>query len=137
MITLATDKHRNYITSSWKNTYRKDWAGKTNPMLPMPNQEYHTGQSMVIDKLLRTCPALVWEEDDIIMSWVVAQPKSRVLHYVYTRDLFRNEGIGTKMLNAIELDFTQPYYLTHFRPGMQKCSLLVKGIYNPYLLIEP
>lgn len=93
---------------------------------------YYQEQSIVIQNILARHTTVIKiahldDDEDSIMGFVVYEPT--VIHYVYTRDGVRRQGIARKLLS--ELKSSEILEFSH-KPSFFGLTLPDTMIYNPY-----
>ncbi len=114
---LATDEDMPYVFGSWIDSWRNQQSAGLIPM-----DVYLEVQTNLIQRLLARpgCDVLVayhpGETDHVadLYGWLCAEQTSRgpVVHYVYTRESQRKEGIARGMLLAAGIDPDGPFFFT-------------------------
>lgn len=97
IIREAKPDELNFIYSTWLNSYRYDsFIGKA-----CTNSIFFSEYAAVIDSILQkpeTCTLVAYFEESpsIILSYLVYEPLA--LHYLFTKEMYRNNGIATDLL---------------------------------------
>ena len=118
----------------------------------VPRDLYYTAQHDLITKLMRdsvltghvlvACNAT---DPEHVMGWLVGDYRpdtlgGRVLHYVFTKALYRHMGVASALLKQFTSTAPVVAYTHHTESvhGMRLGGLLpAAAVYNPYLLHKP
>ena len=124
----------NFITDTWMRSFRRSIT-----MRDMNSQEYFVRQRPVMESLLARSTVFVGEEprSGELVSYIVFERKQSgcVVHWLYTKLVFRNLGIGASMLEAAAKG-DSPIYYTHKPTAIYGVKLAKKysAQYNPKFL---
>lgn len=120
------DTDTNFILKSWLTTFKN-----TGPAVSrMLDQEYFDVYQKIVKNILNYATTTICcdsEEPDVIWGYIVYSDQA--IHYVYTKETFRNLGVATHLISKTDLD-----HYTHYTHGVR--HLLKKYpqlIYNPFL----
>ena len=112
-----------YIHQTWIRSYKS--APRSRRMDP---NEYWCRQSVTIEKCLQSSSILVArmagkDAPDTILGWICFA--GDVLHYVYVRKVFRNQGVASGLL----AEAGRPTIASHFTPHLKYlgCVSVVQG----------
>ncbi len=128
----AADADAGFVLNSWLKSYRAS-------MTVVPSSQYFSrfGHRGLVMDLMGRQPIVVasWDEDPaVIVGWSCGEP-SKLLHYVYVKQAFRRQGIGTRLVAALDLAGEGPLRCTHgtdaFIMGPAKGRTI--RIVDPYL----
>lgn len=104
-----------FITNSWLKSYRgsKEVSGT-------PNNQYYFYQHKLIEALVpRSIVLVVANRADSthILGWTCAEiaDTALLLHYMYVKDAFRKQGIGSQLLHFMEEHESPPAIITTHR----------------------
>jgi hypothetical protein len=100
-----------FLFKAWISSYEKSpWAGT------IPSHLGYDIHKATIHQLLlrgmKVTMAVNPDDDQQILGFLAHEPG--LLHYVFVKDLFRRQGVATKLLADANFDRTQPL-LTSFR----------------------
>ena len=141
MILFAVEEDLAFVRSSWLASYADSaWAryctpgsewrtrGRAGPL-------YWEGQRARIERLIESCTVLVSKGDDeMIDGWACGTggPESPVVHYVYTRQSCRGQGIARALVMAVTGGRAE-FRFSHMSKNLD-LKRLPKGVYwQPYL----
>lgn len=127
-----------FVFSSWLNSYWDDISGSTfvNDLSKTTFYRYH---HKVIDALLKRSRILIGtpkEDSNVILAYIVMEEKTPpILHYLYVKESFRNEGIATYLAKQFVSDFKN-LIITHLTvsPKVQYLRNKYSLNYIPYLM---
>lgn len=127
-IAPATDAARSWILSSWLRSQHD--VGGVFRGAPASYWREHT---LVVERLLADSAVLVATfagEPDLFAGYLVA--RGEVLHYVYTKQAYRRDGVATRLIAKYPIKLKQVSHL-----GRDNAWLVRRGItYNPYTLMR-
>ncbi len=101
-----------FIYSTWLNSYRRSPFG-----LSLSTTNYFQTQTNIIDNILLTAKltlATLEEDPDTICGFIchdISPNNKTIIHYIYTKLLFRNDGVAKQLYNSISP--TNPTIITH------------------------
>jgi hypothetical protein len=134
----AYNIEHNFIYNSWiKSGFRSRALGI------IAKELYTLNQHDVITHLLGRCNVLVAQElnkPESLYGYIVYQWLDGVfvLHYAYTKEMFRKLGVLSNLLNAANFHPQQSAgFYTHTTKAAFEVEPKLNLIYNPYLLINP
>jgi GNAT superfamily N-acetyltransferase len=92
----------NFVLSSWAHSFKgSPWAGV------VPNNDWHASMKNIIDQLQtrgsEVVMAVADDDRDQIMGYVCYEKSLAgipVIHYIFVKDDFRREGLGTALLGV-------------------------------------
>lgn len=136
------EEDSNYIVSSTvKNYWKSSYFAK-----PITKDIFFTFHHVVLKNILARpstkCLLAVDEKDpSLIFGFVIAEfysspldPREiRVLHYIYTKNSFRNFGIARALLEASGLKLEDGFQYTHETIAFAD-KPFKNVVYNPYLI---
>ncbi len=132
MITLRafqpTDKNLVYAT------FLKSLYFGCSFMRQIDQDAYYAGYGKVLDHLVQK-PGLdirmccLMDDPDVVVGWAMVEPEAHVLHYIYVKSAWRNQGIAKLLLLATELNTC-----THLTDLSTNVTLLKKLKFNPFLI---
>jgi hypothetical protein len=88
-----------FIFSSWIQC-----LGNSRPYSGLDRNWFTTAQHALIEKLLKNSKILIAcdpEDDDQIYGYMVYNPMSNVLHWVYVKQLFRRAKVASRLLGKV------------------------------------
>jgi len=135
-----------FILNSWKESFRGAPFAKG-----VRSQTYFYYQGKLLESLLPRCIVRVLcasSRPEQIVGWACVEPTNEVfiIHYVYVKHRYRNQGIARHLLESLHEDypaprkeFTSKSFLFWARPpeGREHFHRRVSAAgleYNPYLL---
>lgn len=128
-IRIGLESDIDYVFSAWKKVMRAATPRKC------PNEIFFPYQQQVISNILmnpnvKTLIACNQEDEDQIYGFIVGN--ADILHFIYTKQIFRRLGIAKKLLDALApkgiMQFTQ------YPATFEKMIHLRDFVYNPYLI---
>lgn len=123
-----------FIFDTWLRAFRR-----AKPMRNLKPEEYFSRQRAVISKVIKENHILVAEEPNTkeFLSYVVFRTTSDacILHWLYTKLVFRNMGIGRTMMDAAVGDCKSIFY-THKPSSIwgEKMTKSENIFYSPKLI---
>lgn len=136
-----------FIYATWLNSF-KPYRDRR-----VPRDLYYTEQHNLITRLMRdsvqtgfTLVACNRDDADQTLGWLVGDYRpdttgGRVLHYVFTKALYRGMGVAAALLKQFAHEAAPITGFTHHTPAvpfLRMTGLLpAAAIYNPYLLHKP
>jgi GNAT superfamily N-acetyltransferase len=95
----------------------------------------------VIEPLVERCKPVFAcdpEHEDHVYGWVCSEvaEEKQILHFVYVKGVFRNNGIGTALMKFAFPGFgknERPLYYTHQTRAIRHLNAKWRTIWNPYL----
>lgn len=104
-----------FITSSWLRSYRN-----SDEVKGTPNGQYYHYQHKLIEALIpRSIVIVVANREDSthILGWAVAEltDQALLLHYVYIKNDFREQGIASQLIQFMEGVEKPPAWITTHR----------------------
>lgn len=132
LIRESLESDTNFILSSWLKSFRNSQAVRG-----MDNEEYFTGQELVIKKILHKSITKVIvnpEDEDQILAYMTVETKNHkaIVHYIYVKQTFRGFGLATKLIKAFALH--DPIYFSHMTPAAKHLSKKHNAKYNLYFM---
>lgn len=120
-----------FILSSWLRSYRESPEAKS-MLRPVYEREHAT----LIRRLLSRCGARVVtlaSDESRIIAWACDEERagSHVVHYVYTKRLFRQFGLASRLLGAPEPEAI--VWHTHRTRAGEGLAKRLTSVFNPYL----
>lgn len=125
------------VFSTWMSHIRK-----TDPFSRFDRDGMAWHRSAVLGPLVERCPPLIAHATDnerLVFGWAAGEYTTgrQVLHLIYVRSIYRNYGIGSKLMSVVFPHFkSRPIYVTHqgktFRHRCRSWNL----IYNPYMVVS-
>lgn len=109
----------NFVLSSWANSFYH--ANKCNYIF-QPEQFHSLGHRLIRDDFFKRPSVAVIiccskEEPDLILGWIAIEETQEtdniILHYIYVKEAFKNEGIGKKLLELVTKNKKEIHF-THF-----------------------
>lgn len=123
LIRSAKESDKHFILSTWLRAY----YDLMNSFHKPPHEVYFNHHQTIIKKLLQenhTYIVCSSDDSDQIMSYMTANKDT--LHFIYTKNVFRNLGFARMLLNIVH-----PKFYTHHTSYIKHLKL--GAIYNPYL----
>lgn len=137
LIRSAMPSDAAFIIHSWLQSFRDG-----DMVEGVPNQVYYHNHHKLVASLLRKAAVTVLSDPsapEVIFGWFCWESCDRgiIIHYAYVKNEFRNNRLGTRILNEI-LKSEQPEYVfaTHRVNPMGFEFRKRNWIYNPYLLFK-
>jgi L-amino acid N-acyltransferase YncA len=119
-----------FIFNSWLKSYQSSCKHIAAPV-------YFEFQHKLIESILKRSTVLVavnTTDEQQIYGYLVCEKIQdvTVLHYAYTKNLYRRTGIQKKLLAAANISLAEPCFISH---KTVVCSKLASNslVYNPYL----
>jgi len=136
MIRLASPAERAFVCKSWVQSFGSSpWADSMATPLEVKRNRladaYYRGHNALVDRLLARpgCVVRVAERDGIAVAFLVAEPSRGVVHYAYTKTLYRGEGIQHELAGAL---WEQPAVYTHKTHAVDAARVPRLWRYDPY-----
>lgn len=112
-----------FIQSSWGSSY----YGGINYRAMLGPDEFHHFHRPIRDRFFKrpdsaviVCCAV--EDPKLIMSWMAVErpngTEMMIIHYIYTKEAFKNEGLATKLLSS--LNATREIFYSHSTEKIEK-----------------
>lgn len=126
---------RDFIEASWIDSFKDGCVSFINPAVTAG--VYYPGQRYLVRRL--TMPkaiilvAVTPDYDDAILGWVVAALPN-VLHYIYVKTVFRENGIAKALLAKAGLDLATLTYSHVTRRGKDIIEKYPGATFNPWVL---
>jgi GNAT superfamily N-acetyltransferase len=124
---------RNYVMATWLRSYVDSMPRS----VTLPRRLLWTEHDRALKQILARPAARVLiahpvGEDSIILGWLCAE--GDVVHYVYTRDGCRRQGIAARMAAHVR----GAVWLSHLTPDGRRIQHLFQGaVHNPYRMLLP
>jgi GNAT superfamily N-acetyltransferase len=116
----ATDLQ--FLFKAWISSYEKSpWAGT------LPQHLSYSVHKATINQLIArgisVTMAVNPEDPDQILGFVAAEPG--LLHYIFVKDLFRRQGVASKLMASANFDRSQPLLHTFRTPDARYLGKLI------------
>lgn len=126
-----------FIIHSWLASFREG-----DMVEGVPNQVYYHVHHKIVESIMQRATMTVLSDPqapEVIYAWICweAVDNGIIIHYCYVKNDFRNNRLGTTLLNAV-LESERPpvVFATHRVRPMGFEFRKRKWIYNPYLLAK-
>ena len=134
MIRLALPAERPFIAKSWVQSFGSSaWADDLATTVERKRNRladaYWQGHNALVDRLLARSVVRVAERDGIAAAFLVLEPARSVVHYAYTRQMYRGEGLVRELAGAL---WEQPAVYTHRTHAIQARRVPALWRYDPY-----
>lgn len=126
-----------FIANSYLKSYRKAPGNRA-----LINEVYFPEYKARLEGIVASGAVLIAhapDDPDHILGYAIASQLAgyQVVHYVYVKYPFRQQGIAKSLLLAIKPDFGTSYtVITHQPKGWQQISAKYQLVYNPTLAKE-
>lgn len=132
----ALPEDLNFIFHSWISSYK---SGKPNHNTPPPF--YFQGQHKVIERILRQAKTLLLveaEHSENVFAYIVYEEIEGifVLHYAYTKRLYRGFKMIKKLLSEVRKDDKVAGIYTQDSASARFVADKINLFHNPYILME-
>lgn len=135
-----TENDFNFLIDSWSKELKGHFPYKL-----IPEKTFFIGQNKIINLLLKNSLVLIAspkEYCDQILGYIVFEKieQETIIHFTYVKKVFRNNGIGKKLLHAADERFsTKPIIITHLPRSVSNIDILSvlktnKLFYDPYVI---
>jgi hypothetical protein len=133
LIRHAEKPEANLIFATWVKSYRG-----AQPVKLVPRAVYDDGQHRLIERLLKRAPVLVAcnsETPEQVFAWLAYERFGPLLvvHYVYTKHVFRRMGLASRLLEQAGARGGNVQH-THVTKDGDALMASFGGVFNPYLL---
>lgn len=126
-----------------KSTFLKDFI-KSNVNRFIPHTKYYDFYSPLFEDILYAYDSRVWlavnpKDIDHIYAWCVweKQGPTQILHYVYTKQTYREFGIAKSLLEHAGLELDKYLFFTFPSPIAADLKFKFKNaVYNPFLILQ-
>jgi GNAT superfamily N-acetyltransferase len=98
--------------------YWCEYLGQQFPWAGLDRNWFFAAQHALIDHILLRPDVQIWGahvpgESDEILSYAVADPTHRVLHWIYTKSPYRRAHVATRLLERVFGGFDAPIVASH------------------------
>jgi GNAT superfamily N-acetyltransferase len=136
-IRKATENDIPFIFSSWLKSYR-DSVFASNITTTIYYNEHHK----VIERLLKSCQVYVACNDlqvDELYGFICAEEVEGILviHFTYVKQIYRNLGVGSSLLNVFNHSADVATLYTHATKMSVKLINKYRLVYSPYIALIP
>lgn len=110
---------RSYLPETDQALILDSWCEQARAVQPVRGLDGGGRQAHreVVQRLVERAPPLVAchpQHPAQIYGWACAQPRRRLLHMVYVRSAWRQQGVATRLMQELFSELgTTPIYLTH------------------------
>jgi GNAT superfamily N-acetyltransferase len=147
VVDRATESDLPVVMDSWQKCFlgqSRSFPRGRGALSEMVRGDYFKGQGAVIQGCLAHGDLHVARWVDVedgsigqVIGWLCGAPAQRVLHFIYVWEAYRQEGVGSGLMNACFDEVgVEPIALTHWTRVTQFYKKRWKLNYNPYLLFE-
>lgn len=121
-----------FIFSTWLRGYRRSSFAR-----PIPSATFFSIHHQVIERILSRPSTQVYvacapDDHDSILAYVVSEPQ--VLHWLYTKMLYRGHGLAKALIKESGLDPADMTFTHLSEMGPELQARYPHAKYNPYLL---
>ena len=137
LIRSAAKADVSFIIHSWLHSFREG-----DMVEGVPNQVYFHNHHKVIESILKRATVLVLclpEDPNVILAWICveAHENGLVIHYLYVKNEFRKNRLGSKLLAEVLTSEAPPVVFCTHRVRPMGVEFRKRGyIYNPYMLAK-
>lgn len=87
-------------------------------------------RSLIASKHCELVIACLSDDETIILSWVLLEPKNGILHFMFTKEPWRAKGLVRQVLSTTE---TRIKLHTHFTTAGEAIALKKGWTFNPFI----
>lgn len=110
----------NFIQNSWASSYYKG-ADFVKFMTPREfNQQHRPIRTDILERPSSACiVACGADNEDLILGWILVEKQEKlILHYLYIKEAFKNEGISKELIEKALPE--RPVLITHMTDRARK-----------------
>lgn len=130
IIRKAKPEDVDYITATWLNSVYEQCKRDMKKSVFMPNHNKLIKERLPLMRCLVACNP---EDQDQIYGYIVFNRPS-VVHFAYTKGVFRKLGVFKKLLDAAEIK--KDIEATHKGPMFKTLESKLTLVFNPYKFYE-